>query len=236
MKQPNFTECAIEFLSDTVKYSNYTYTGRIDTFFTTYNSTEKPSLISLTGCEDLCGTGSDYYDWSQVSGTISTWGMPLIGLILQAPFDSNEFRKTMLALARWIGSPIVALSYIFWNIRVTGKCAVMVDMSTSYEDVPDKLDIDNEYAQIRDSFYILSVMNQYSYKKQIPDAVAGEKLLRAALFSDTLKEHHQDVNLAVKRQDLAESLRDLRKKGVVPVFISLGWFIFSMIVSIQAGT
>ena len=45
--------------------------------------------ISYRGCKQLCGTGSDYYDWSESSSTITTWVLPVIGVLLQAPFISN---------------------------------------------------------------------------------------------------------------------------------------------------
>lgn len=80
--------------------------------------------VSRAGCDALCGTGNDYYDWAQASQTITTWILPVIGVILQAPFESNAFMRTMLALTRWIGSPMASLSYVLWNIKVTGKCGV----------------------------------------------------------------------------------------------------------------
>ncbi len=116
-----------------------------------------PSRISTQGCRDLCGTGNDYYEWKDSSATITTWVLPVIGLLLQAPYESNEFRRTLRALARWIGSPIASLSYTLWNIKVTGKCALMVDMATKYGEIPCQ---DSQFAQMRDSLYLLSVMNQ----------------------------------------------------------------------------
>ena len=81
----------------------------------------------------------------------------------------------------------------------------------------------------------------------MPD-VEAEKLLRIALFSDTLKLSHAEnqvpphdmttpptSSLVLKRQALAQSLRENRKKGVVPVFVSLMWFLFSLAISIQAS-
>jgi hypothetical protein len=48
----------------------------------------------------------------------------MIGMLLQAPFESNEFWQTMKAIFRWVGSPIASLSWILWNIEVSGKCAL----------------------------------------------------------------------------------------------------------------
>ena len=86
--------------------------------------------------------------------------LPVIGLLLQAPFESNVNFMSVLALARWIGNPIASLSYVFWNIKVTGKCALMVDMALPYEDLPAE---GTQCAYIRDSLYILSVMNQCKF-------------------------------------------------------------------------
>lgn len=90
--------------------------------------------------------------------------LPVIGLILQAPFESNANFKTFLALARWIGNPIASISYVLWNIKITGKCAMMVDMATPYDEFPDK---DSQFAQMRDSLYILSVMNQCKFSLRL---------------------------------------------------------------------
>lgn len=80
-------------------------------------------------------------------------------------------------------------------------------------------------------------------------AVEAEKLLRIALFSDALILSGRkdgmvpdDMTLSImatssksvlKRRALAQSLRENRKKGVVPVFVSLMWFLFSLVISIH---
>ena len=160
--------------------------------------------------------------------------MPVLGLLLQAPYESNAFLDTVFATARWVGSPIASLSYILWNIKVTGKCALLVDMATPYEDIPEEEY--SQFAQMRDSFYILSVMNQYSIMPNMP-AVEAEKLLRVALFSDSLQlEMIEDEShsLVKRRRKLAKTIREGRRRGAVPVFISLLWFLYSLAVSIQA--
>ncbi|MCJ1254075.1 hypothetical protein MMC24_001889 [Lignoscripta atroalba] len=228
--RPNFTQCADTFkahANDTL--ANLTYTGTVRGIF---GYQECPKLITLAGCRELCGTGNAYYTWVDSSATITTWVLPIVGLLLQAPYESNELLRTFYALARWIGSPIASLSYILWNVKVNGKCALLVDMATRYGDVPDE---DSEFAQIRDSLYILSVMNQYSIKRKMP-AVEAEKLMRIALFSDSLQlafVEDDTQSLVKRRRKLARSLRAGRKKGVVPVFISLLWFLFSLAISIQ---
>ncbi|KAL8756258.1 MAG: hypothetical protein Q9184_004563 [Pyrenodesmia sp. 2 TL-2023] len=129
-------------------------------------------------------------------------------------------------------SPIASLSYVLWNIKVTAKCALMADMAVELSDYPGK---DSEFAQMRDSLYILAVMNQYSVKRRMP-AQEGEKLLRIALFSNALpikSKRGYSETLMERRQYLAGTLRATRKKGVVPVYISLAWFIFSLALSVE---
>lgn len=120
-------------------------------------SSQTAVLINLEGCQSICGTGNQYFHWDISSAIPTTWVLPVIGLLLQAPYVSNEFWQTLRALARWIGNPFSSLSYILWNMQVTGKCALMVDMATKYEEIPRE---GSQFAQIRDSMYILSVMNQ----------------------------------------------------------------------------
>ncbi|KAI9881549.1 MAG: hypothetical protein M1830_000113 [Pleopsidium flavum] len=229
---PNFAACGILFENNLEDlYANYSYSGPVSGVLRTG---DRPALITLAGCELLCGVGNEYYPWKEASNTITTWILPVIGMLLQAPFESNKFRKTMFALCRWVGSPIVSLSYILWNIKVTGKCALLVDMATRYEEVPDE---ESEFSQMRDSFYILSVMNQYAIKARMP-GVEAEKLLRIALFSDSLKlvpSEDETRSLVKRRRKLAKSLREGRKRGIVPVFISLMWFLFSLGLSIQTA-
>ena len=107
----------------------------------------------------------------------------------------------------------------------------MVDMATRYREYPSK---DSDFSGIRDSFYILSVMNQYTINPKMRKAAkAAEKLLRIALFDESLKV--DGLELVKLREHTASSLRKSRKRGVVAVFISMGWFLFSLAISIQAG-
>lgn len=56
-----------------------------------------------------------------------------------------------------MGSPISVLAYVLWNIKVSGKAALMVDMSVRYDEYPGE---GTEFSGMRDSMYILCVMNQ----------------------------------------------------------------------------
>lgn len=167
----NFTKCSREFIQ-AIRYpslnlwnlTQFTYNASVYGQLSKIEDVDR-TIITLEGCRKICGTGSDYYDWKDSSATITTWVLPVIGLLLQAPYESNEFWKTLRALVRWLGNPVASLTYIFWNIKVTSKCALMVDMATDYEHIPRLYDEEapgqlSQFAQIRDSMFILSVMNQ----------------------------------------------------------------------------
>ena len=152
--RPDFQACGNAFFNHSADiYSKYLYNGSVRGIL----QSAKPTLITLEGCRQLCGTGTSYYPWKDASNTITTWVLPIIGMLVQAPFESNRAWQTILALCRWSGNPIAALSYILWNIKVTGKCALMVDMATRYDEYPDQ---DSDFSRMRDSLFILCIMNQ----------------------------------------------------------------------------
>lgn len=224
----NFTECGIHYLDNRELSWVYGYNGSTRGIHHNFSS-----QVTYQGCKDLCGSGVDYYSWSTASATITTWLLPIVGMLLQAPFESNAFWRTMLAICRWVGSPMASLSYILWNIKVSGKCALMVDMAVPYEDqVPGR---GSDFASIRDSFYILTTMNQFTMNPQASMRKESEGLLRIALFSKDLRLHGTPSSLKETRQKLAQELREGRKRGVVPVFISTMWFLFALGLSIQSA-
>lgn len=64
----------------------------------------------------------------------------------------------------------------------------------------------------------------------------AERLLRIALFSDVLPLNKSGTRtLPKRRQKLATTCREGRKKGIIPVYISLFWFLSSLAFSIQAA-
>ncbi len=71
-------------------------------------------------------------------------------------------------------------------------------------------------------------MNQFTMKPNVSVKREAEGLLRIVLFS-------KDLQLLDKNIRLAKDLREARKRGVVPVFISTLWFLFSLAISIQSG-
>jgi hypothetical protein len=175
------------------------------------NSTQ----ISRDGCLHVCGTGANYYKWSEVSSTLTTWILPVVGILLQAPFESNATKRTFLAIARWVGSPIASLSYILWNIKVSAKAALMVDMAVKYDETPGRK---TDFGSIRDSMFLLLVMNQYTLKPDVmkQSKKEAELLLRIALFSRDLSLTDTDMSLREMRRILARELREMRRRGAVP--------------------
>lgn len=205
----DFDQCRKIFASNETLQKTWGYTGPI------IGIDRSPTTqITREGCIHLCGAGTNYYAWKDVSSTITTWLLPVVGTLLQAPFESNATRRTMLAITRWVGSPIASLSYVLWNIKVSAKAALMVDMAVKYDETPDRK---TDFGSMRDSMYLLLVMNQYTLKPS--KALAGkeaEGLLRIALFSKDLKLTDTDKSLRQMRRILARELREMRRRGAVP--------------------
>ena len=47
-------------------------------------------VLSTSGCRLLCGSGAQWCAWLQIAGTVIASVLPVIGILLQAPFESNE--------------------------------------------------------------------------------------------------------------------------------------------------
>ncbi|KAH7074571.1 hypothetical protein BKA63DRAFT_316279 [Paraphoma chrysanthemicola] len=227
MPNPNFTQCGQTYMSDPLLIARYNYSDRVR------NIPANPlTQITYEGCTTLCGSGNEYYPWAEISATITTWVLPILGTLLQAPFESNAFWRTIKAMNRWIGSPITSLACILWDIEISGKCALFVDMSVPYNETPDE---NSEFASMRDSFYILMNLNQYKMKPVISMTREAEGLLRIVLFSKDLKLVGRKKTLSHMRFRLAQDLRSNRRRGVVPIFISTLWFILALGISIEAA-
>nr|OQO19826.1 hypothetical protein B0A51_13516 [Rachicladosporium sp. CCFEE 5018] len=267
----NFTQCAADYAKANASIiALYGWTG--DVVQIPKNETTQ---ISTWGCHQFCGSGNDWYPWSQVSNTITAWVLPVGGIILQAPFVSNAFWETVFSLSRWLGSPMASLAYIFWNIKVSGKCALLVDLAVPYD--RKITSPGTNFGSIRDSFYLLMTMNQFTMRPHVRQRKEAEGLLRVALFSKDLRllrpgkspegritrasfdlapgqfgvwnpgpgsdtytprpdiDMEPEGQLNKLRQDLAQKMRDGRKRGVVPVFISTLWFLFALALSVQSA-
>lgn len=236
-KAANFEQCGAQYTSSPSLIAKYNYSGPVSLV-----PRNVSSQITYSGCVALCGTGNDWYDWSISSSFITTWVLPILGTLLQAPFESNAFWRTIQAICRWVGSPMSSLAYVLWNIKVSGKCAMFgatlsliitrmligstVDMSAPYDGpLPG---MESDFASMRDSFYLLMNINQYKMKPLISMTKEAEGLLRIALFSKNLQLIGSRKTLNQIRQKLARELRSNRRRGVVPVFISTLWFLFSL--------
>lgn len=90
----------------------------------------------------------------------------------------------------------------------------MVDMAVKYDETPDRK---TDFGSMRDSMYLLLVMNQYTLK---PSRVLREKeaegLLRITLFSKDLELTDTNKTLRQMRRILARELREMRRRGAVP--------------------
>jgi hypothetical protein len=207
----NFTQCQTLFSGNKTLQHMWGWNGTIIGI-----DKNETTQISRQGCEVLCGSGADLYLWKDVSGVITTWILPVIGTLLQAPFESNATRRTLLAITRWVGSPIASLSYVLWNIKVSAKAALMVDMAVKYDETPHRK---TDFGSMRDSMYLLLVMNQYTLK---PTAMSkdlqkeAECLLRITLFSRDLILTDTDKTLRQMRRILAREVREMRRRGTVP--------------------
>ncbi|KAJ4346216.1 hypothetical protein N0V95_005582 [Ascochyta clinopodiicola] len=228
MGKINFDECATLYRNDATLQRLWGWNGTIIGI-----DRNPTTLISREGCHHVCGDGIDYYLWKDVSGTITTWILPFVGTLLQAPFESNETRRTLLAITRWVGSPIASLSYVLWNIKVSAKAALMVDMAVKYDETPE---LESHFGSMRDSMYLLLAMNQYTLKDEVvSSSKEAEGLLRIVLFSKDLRLTDTKKTLRQMRRILARELREMRRRGAVPVFVSIMWFLFAFALSVQSA-
>ena len=187
------------------------------------NRTDPVLLVTFAACEKYCGVEPEFYGWGKASDTITTWVLPLVGLVLQAPFESNNFLQTMYVVFRWVGSPIVSMMCIFWNMKVTRKCAIMVEMSIKKDEYPPEPE--GSFAELRDSFYLLSVINQYELNTKLWE-LHMETILRVGLFD-------KNPEIQQMRAKVAKSIRRERRRGAVQVLVSLAWFLVAMGISIN---
>ncbi|KAF2446226.1 hypothetical protein P171DRAFT_511977 [Karstenula rhodostoma CBS 690.94] len=119
MRRPNFTECGDRYRSTNTLIEQYHYSGPVRLI-----SPSPRTQITYHGCLALCGAGNEYYSWSIISATLTTWILPILGTLLQAPFESNAFWWTVKAINRWVDSPMSSMASILYHVEVSGKCAL----------------------------------------------------------------------------------------------------------------
>jgi hypothetical protein len=109
---------------------------------------------------------------------------------------------------------------VLWNIKVSAKAALMVDMAVTFEQAPPPFEYDGsptDFASMRDSMYLLLVMNQYTLKSTAHNwAKEAEGLLRIVLFSKDLVLTEGAQTLRERRCILAREVRETRRRGAVP--------------------
>ena len=223
MRMADFASCRAKFEDNAQNQALYTYTGPV-----WGGRTENGSYITVAGCEALCSASPQLYTWKDAAETIATWIMPTLGVLVGAPFEPNQTWETVKLLCRWLGSPFICLSYILWNVKITSRSCLLLDMSVPYDYVPEE---NGDFAQLRDSLYILSVMNQYDTGNTDSSTL---RAVRIALFSNETPPGSEEP-LNETRKVLARALRATRRRGIVPVFVSLLWFIMCLAISIEAG-
>lgn len=189
-------------------------------------------FVKLQYCEYACGTKPEYYGWATSAQTLTTWILPLVGLVLQLPFDSESSLQAYMSVFRWLGNPISSLTAELWNLRVASRCAKFADMAEPAKDrqymirshfLEDCKRKNSDYefvAAIRDSMFILCTVNQYKMAAG-PSERDFRILLLNALFNKKEK-------FVTERSRLADMIRHDRKKGVVVLFGSIFWFIFAL--------
>lgn len=119
----NFTACAHTYTSTPSLIQLYAYTGRVR-----HLPASPSTQITYAGCKALCGSGTEYYSWPEIASTLTTWVLPVLGILLQAPFESCRFWRTVKAACRWLGSPVGSLAGILWDVKVSGMCALFGEL------------------------------------------------------------------------------------------------------------
>ena len=74
-----------------------------------------------------------------------------------------------------------------------------------------------------------------SIKPSLPP-IESEHLLRLTLFSNLIQLNNSDDirdSIVARRTELARNMREGRKKGVIPIFISFLWFVFALALTIE---
>ena len=162
-----------------------------------------------------------------------TWSFPILSLAVTASYVSNDSSGTLWASARWFGSPLSALTQTFLSLQAGGKCASIVRLAMEHGVA---LEEGSDFDEIRDSFYLLGAMNQFTVNEAI-SRLEADSLIRTALFSQKLKRDEEggELDLVVERKILASKIRRMRRKGVVQVLITMALFLIAFGISLENG-
>lgn len=105
---------------------SFLWTGTIDGVLAEVNATSQVEqangsllFVRYDKCMETCGESPEYYTWSDSFQTLSTWILPLIGLILQLPFGGDTLWEAIQLVVRCVGNSISSLTSELWNLRVS---------------------------------------------------------------------------------------------------------------------
>src|SRR5436190_10014928 len=86
---------------------------------------KRPLVVTLAGCQQRCGTSPQTRRAFDAFQIFTTWGLPVLALCAQFPYESGseEKKRNVWSLLRWVGSPAAALTSTIWNVYIIRKCA-----------------------------------------------------------------------------------------------------------------
>ena len=199
-------------------------------FGTNFNQT---CHVTYDLCNAKCGDKTYFYNWSQASAILMTWSFPILSLAVTASYVSNDSSGTFWATARWFGSPLSALTQTIISLQTGGKCASVVRLAMEPGAIIEE---GSDFAEIRDSFYLLGAMNQFTIDETISNSEA-DSVIRTALFCPRLMrdEEGSEIDLVIERRMLALKIRRARRKGVVQVLITMALFLIAFGISFADG-
>ncbi|KAK5657139.1 hypothetical protein OQA88_3196 [Cercophora sp. LCS_1] len=209
-----------KFTNETIQQSRYF--GPVAGLYNFINRTEYLTL-TYQGCLQLCGGDkAELYDATKALGIAATWIFPL-AILLSLPYDSplsRRLKTAAVATSNWLGSPQTALGATLFNFRQIQRCHQEARMAGG--DGPAK-----------DTYFILSCLNQFD----LPEPAQRRETLNVLMYGlfRPLSAAVDGLELDLLRDlqhDLAHALRMLRRRGVVPVALSLLTFLAAFVFSI----
>lgn len=217
----NFSVCR----QSIVQHSNQSY---IDEFLYKGNirglkeGAPRPLTLTVNGCNTLCGSSPELNHPFDAFQILTTWVLPSITLCFLLPYESlsKKTSQNWLAFVFWIGSPAAAFTAIIFDVYLIKKCHDLSDDRIEYS---------------KDVCYVLSCINQYHWPELegVFQEHRDEALLHGLFRPLVLAENDSDAeDLRAMLGLLAFQLRINRKKGVVPMIVSLLWFLIAFILSI----
>ncbi|KAL9000535.1 MAG: hypothetical protein Q9169_000828 [Polycauliona sp. 2 TL-2023] len=99
--------------------SQYLYTHNNSRAAYSLSSNPPHPLITTDGCKHFCGSGTEYYSWQESSKTITTWVLPVLGLLVQLPFESNAVRIGTTSAMLTLESTAVSLGWFIFALSLS---------------------------------------------------------------------------------------------------------------------